>query len=116
MVEDLHWIDPTSDELIGVLIDRLSDLPILVVLTARPEFQSHWEDKDRLRQMTLKPLDRHDTVTMIESICGDEKLPASAVAQIAERTDGLPLFIEDLTRDVLEGSSGRDPDDAATIR
>ena len=105
VVEDLHWIDPTSDELIGVLIDRLSTLPILVVLTARPEFQSHWEDKDRLRQMSLKPLDRPDTITMIESICGDEKLPASAVAQIAERTDGLPLFIEDLTRDVLEGSS-----------
>ncbi|MEO8753361.1 MAG: adenylate/guanylate cyclase domain-containing protein [Casimicrobiaceae bacterium] len=104
VVEDLHWIDPTSDELIGVLIDRLSDLPILVILTARPEFQSHWEDKDRLHQLNLKPLDRNDTVTMINSICGDEKLPASAVAQIAERTDGLPLFIEDLTRDVLEGS------------
>ena len=109
VVEDLHWIDPTSDELIGVLIDRLSTLPILVVLTARPEFQSHWEDKDRLRQMSLKPLDRPDTITMIESICGDEKLPASAVAQIAERTDGLPLFIEDLTHDVLEGSSGAIP-------
>jgi class 3 adenylate cyclase/tetratricopeptide (TPR) repeat protein len=104
VVEDLHWIDPTSDELIGVLIDRLVDLPILVVLTARPEFQSHWEDKPRLRQMALKPLDRDDTVTMIEAICGDEKLPAAAVAQIAERTDGLPLFIEDLTHDVLEGS------------
>lgn len=105
VVEDLHWIDPTSDELIGVLIDRLSDLKILVVLTARPEFQSHWEDKPRLRQMSLKPLDRDDTVAMIEAICGDEKLPAAAVAQIAERTDGLPLFIEDLTHDVLEGSS-----------
>jgi class 3 adenylate cyclase/tetratricopeptide (TPR) repeat protein len=109
VIEDLHWIDPTSDELIGVLIDRLNDLPILVVLTARPEFQSHWEDKPRLRQMALRPLDRNDTVTMIEAICGDEKLPAAAVAQIAERTDGLPLFIEDLTYDVLEGSSGAIP-------
>jgi class 3 adenylate cyclase/tetratricopeptide (TPR) repeat protein len=104
VVEDLQWIDPTSDELIGVLIDRLSDLPILVVLTTRPDFQSHWEDKPRLRQMSLKPLDHDDTVTMIEAICGDERLPASAVAQIAARTDGLPLFIEDLTRNVLEGS------------
>ena len=104
VVEDLQWIDPTSDELIGVLIDRLSDLPILVVLTTRPDFQSHWEDKPRLRQLSLKPLDHDDTVTMIEAICGDERLPASAVAQIAERTDGLPLFIEDLTREVLEGS------------
>jgi class 3 adenylate cyclase/tetratricopeptide (TPR) repeat protein len=104
VVEDLHWIDPTSDELIGILIDRLSDLAILVVLTARPEFQSHWEDKPRLRQMALKPLDHDDTVAMIEAICGKETLPASAVAQIVERTDGLPLFVEDLTRDVLEGS------------
>lgn len=104
VVEDLHWIDPTSDELIGVLIDRLNDLAILVVLTARPEFQSHWEDKPRLRQMSLKPLDHDDTVTMINAICGDGRLPASAVAEIVERTDGLPLFIEDLTRDVLEGS------------
>jgi class 3 adenylate cyclase/tetratricopeptide (TPR) repeat protein len=104
VVEDLHWIDPTSDELIGVLIDRLGDLPILVVLTARPEFQSHWEDKPRLRQMSLKPLDHEDTIAMIDAVCGDAKLPAYAVAEIAERTDGLPLFIEDLTRDVLEGS------------
>jgi predicted ATPase/class 3 adenylate cyclase len=109
VVEDLHWIDPTSDELIGVLIDRLSELPILVVLTARPEFQSHWEDKPRLRQMYLKPLDHGDTVAMIEAVCGDAKLPASTVAEIADRTDGLPLFVEDLTRDVLEGAPGAIP-------
>src|SRR4051794_2202537 len=104
VVEDLHWIDPTSDELIGVLIERLSELSILVVLTARPEFQSHWDGAGRLHHIALRPLTRPDTIAMIDSIAGDGKLPPSAVAEIAERTDGLPLFIEDLTRGVLEGA------------
>lgn len=104
VVEDLHWIDPTSDELIGVLIDHLDRLPILVVLTARPEFQSHWTDKQPLRYLSLAPLDRGDTVAMIHAIGGESPLPERAVLAIAERADGVPLFIEDLTRDVLEGS------------
>jgi len=104
VVEDLHWIDPTSDELIGVLIDHLERLPILVVLTARPEFQSHWADKQRLRHVSLAPLDRDHTVAMIHAIGGESPLPERAVLAIADRADGVPLFVEDLTRDVLEGS------------
>jgi class 3 adenylate cyclase/tetratricopeptide (TPR) repeat protein len=104
VVEDLHWIDPTSDELIGVLLDRLSRLPILALFTARPEFRAHWDDQGRLGRMTLAPLDRDDTITMIGLVCGDRKMPETAITQIAERTDGLPLFIEDLTRDVLESA------------
>ena len=105
VVEDLHWIDPSSDELIGILIDRLRGLPILAVLTARPEFQSHWDGKTQLHHMVLSPLERRDAITMIELVCGDRKMPESTISQIAEKTDGLPLFIEDLTRDVLESAN-----------
>ncbi|MGH9905315.1 MAG: AAA family ATPase, partial [Pyrinomonadaceae bacterium] len=102
VVEDLHWIDPSSDELIGILIDRLKGLPILAILTARPEFQSHWDDRAHLLHMHLSPLERRDSITMIELLCGNRNIPEATISQIADKTDGLPLFIEDLTRDVLE--------------
>jgi class 3 adenylate cyclase/tetratricopeptide (TPR) repeat protein len=102
VVEDLHWIDPSSDELVGILIERLRRLPILAVLTARPEFQSHWDGQVHLHQLVLGPLERSDTITMIGLVCGNREIPRATVDQIADKTDGLPLFIEDLTRDVLE--------------
>ena len=116
VVEDLHWIDPSSDELIGTLIDRLRGLPILAVLTARPEFQSHWDEKTHLHHMVLSPLERRDSITMIELVCGDRKIPESTISQIAEKTDGLPLFIEDLTRDVLESADLREGENGAAKR
>jgi predicted ATPase len=102
VAEDLHWIDPSSDELVGMFIDRLKGLPILAILTARPEFQSHWYDRPHVLHMALSPLERSDSLAMIELLCGDKKIPGSVIGQIADKTDGLPLFIEDLTRDVLE--------------
>lgn len=104
VVEDLHWIDPSSDELIGIFIDRLKGLPILAILTARPEFQSHWDDRAHLLHMPLSPLERRDSITMIELLCGTRNIPESTISQIADKTDGLPLFIEDFTRDVLESA------------
>jgi class 3 adenylate cyclase/tetratricopeptide (TPR) repeat protein len=107
VIEDLHWIDPTSDELIGVLLERLSSMPILLVLTARPEFQAHWQDQRRLAQLQLGPLSRGDATAMIGLVCGARSLPDETVAEIADKTDGMPLFIEDLTRDVLESAGTR---------
>lgn len=107
VVEDLHWIDPSSQELFGMLIDRLKDLPVLTVLTARPEFQSHWSETPHLQRMVLAPLERRDTVAMIEVLCGGMKIPTRTIGQIADRTDGVPLFIEDLTLDVLESADLR---------
>jgi tetratricopeptide (TPR) repeat protein len=107
VIEDLHWIDPTSDELIGVLLQRLSNMPILLVLTARPEFQAHWQDQRRLAQIQLGPLERRDAIAMIGLVCGERSIPDETVAEIADKTDGMPLFIEDLTKDVLESADGR---------
>jgi class 3 adenylate cyclase/tetratricopeptide (TPR) repeat protein len=102
VVEDLHWIDPSSDELIGLLIDRLQALRVLVLLTARPEFQAHWDDKPQLVHLPLTALARDDSIAMIETLCANRDIPAPTVREIAERADGLPLYIEDLTRDMLE--------------
>src|SRR5262245_62381648 len=87
-----------------MLLDRLRVLPLLAIFTARPEFQSHWSDRAHLLQMRLRPLDRKDSIAMIELLCGDRSVPRPTIAQIADRADGLPLFIEDLTKDVLEAA------------
>ena len=102
VVEDLHWIDPSSDELLGMLLDRSKSLPILAIFTARPEFHPHWDDRPHLVHMHLDPLDREDSITMVKLLFGDRGVPELTVAQIADRADGLPLFIEDLAKDVLE--------------
>jgi len=114
VVEDLHWIDPSTDELIGGLIDRLKQLPVLLLLTARPEFQSHWDNKAQLVYMPLVPLERNDSIAMIELLCANKNIPQPTVHQIADKTDGLPLFIEDLTRDMLELAELRRADGAAS--
>jgi class 3 adenylate cyclase/tetratricopeptide (TPR) repeat protein len=107
VVEDLHWIDPSSDELLGMAIDHLKGLPVLAIFTARPEFHPHWEEREQLVHMRLNPLGRSDALTMIGLLCGDRSVPEPTIAQIADRADGLPLFIEDLTRDILEVAEAR---------
>jgi len=117
VVEDLHWIDPSSDELVGILIDRLRTLPVLALFTARTEFQAHWDTNGHLHSIALAPLERSDSISMIGLLCEGKGIPGSMVDQIADRTDGLPLFIEDLTRDVLESACASAADsDAANAR
>jgi class 3 adenylate cyclase/tetratricopeptide (TPR) repeat protein len=116
VVEDLHWIDPSSEELFGLLIDRLRGLPILAVLTARAEFQSHWGETAHLQHMSLSPLERRDSIAMIELLCGGRTIPAATIDQIADKTDGVPLFIEDVTRDVLEATDVQDGGSAGAVR
>jgi class 3 adenylate cyclase/predicted ATPase len=113
VVEDLHWVDPSSDELLGLVVDRLKTLPVLAIFTARPEFHPHWSDGAHFAQMRLSPLDRSDAMTMIESLCAAHGVPERTMEQIADRADGLPLFIEDLARDVLEVADLRQSDGAA---
>lgn len=115
VVEDLHWIDPSSDELIGMVIDQLKRLPILAIVTARPEFQPTWKDRTRLLHMPLKPLEREDAVAMIGMVCGGRSLPRATVDLIADKTDGMPLFIEDLTRDLLELADQRKTESPGTV-
>jgi class 3 adenylate cyclase/predicted ATPase len=100
--EDAHWIDPTSRELLHLTIERISVLPVLVILTFRPEFQPPWTGQPQVTMLALNRLDRRDRTALIEQIAGSKTLPDEVVVQIADRTDGVPLFIEELTKSVLE--------------
>ncbi|HEY2530510.1 MAG TPA: AAA family ATPase [Xanthobacteraceae bacterium] len=100
--EDVHWIDPTSREFLDLLLERIREIPVLLVITHRPEFVSPWAGRPQVSTMTLSGLDRQDTTTLINSIAGGRLLPPQIVKQIGDRTDGVPLFIEELTNNILE--------------
>jgi class 3 adenylate cyclase/predicted ATPase len=100
--EDAHWIDPTSQELLDFIIERVRNLPVLLIVTFRPEFQSVWTGQPQVTMLTLNRLDRHDRSALIAQIAGGTALPDEVVDQIVDRTDGVPLFIEELTKSVLE--------------
>jgi len=100
--EDAHWIDPTSRELLDLTIERVRRLPVLLVVTFRPEFQPPWIGQPQVTMLALNRLDRRERTALVAQIAGSEALPGEVVAQIAERTDGVPLFVEELTKSVLE--------------
>jgi class 3 adenylate cyclase len=100
--EDAHWIDPTSRELLDLTIERARSLPVLLIVTFRSEFQPPWTGQSQVTMLTLNRLDRRDRIALVEQIAGDKALPDELIAQIAERTDGVPLFVEELTKSVLE--------------
>jgi class 3 adenylate cyclase/predicted ATPase len=105
--EDAHWIDPTSRALLEIAIDRLVALPVLGVITYRPDgaFQpAQWMGKPHVSAMHLRPLARTESVALIENIAGRGALAQHLLADIVERTDGVPLFLEELTAAVLEAS------------
>jgi class 3 adenylate cyclase/tetratricopeptide (TPR) repeat protein len=100
--EDAHWIDPTSRELLDLTVDRVRSLPVLLIVTFRPEFQPPWTGQPQVNTLTLNRLDRHDRTALVAQIAGGKALPDAVVAQIVDRTDGVPLFVEELTKSVLE--------------
>jgi DNA-binding winged helix-turn-helix (wHTH) protein/tetratricopeptide (TPR) repeat protein len=100
--EDAHWIDPTSRELLDLTIEQLRSLPVLLILTFRPEFQPPWAGQPQVTVLALNRLDRHDRTALATQIAGGKALPDEVVAQIVNRTDGVPLFIEEFTKSVLE--------------
>ncbi|HUN99854.1 MAG TPA: adenylate/guanylate cyclase domain-containing protein [Bradyrhizobium sp.] len=103
LLEDMHWIDPTSLELLGRLIEDTEHLPVLIVLTFRPEFVAPaWLDRANVTAISLNRFARNQAVTMIEQITAQKALPAEVLNQIVEKTDGVPLFVEELTKSVLE--------------
>ena len=100
--EDLHWIDPSSHELLNRTIEGVANLPVLLVATFRPEFTPPWLGPSQVMTVTLARLDRRNATAMVQSIAGSAALSGDAVAEIVERTDGIPLFVEELTQAVLE--------------
>ena len=100
--EDVHWSDPTTRESLDLLIDRVPTLRVLVILTFRPEFTPPWIGRPHVTMLTLNRLPRRQGAEMIAYVTGGKALPKEIAEQIIDRTDGVPLFIEELTKTVVE--------------
>jgi predicted ATPase len=109
--EDAHWIDPTSRELLDLTVERVRSLPALLIMTFRPDFQPPWIGQPQVTMLALNRLDRRDRTVLVEQIAGGKALPGEVVDQIVERTDGVPLFVEELTKSVLESGLLREEAD-----
>lgn len=104
--EDVHWIDPSSRELLDRVIDRAVGLPMLLLITFRPEFQPPWSGRPHVTVLALGRLDRRQGAMLVQRVAGNKVLPVDTVEQIVTRTDGVPLFVEELTKAVLEAHTG----------
>jgi class 3 adenylate cyclase/predicted ATPase len=100
--EDVHWSDPTSLELLDMTVDRIAHLPMLLIITFRPEFTSPWVGRSHVTLLTLNRLPPRQRAEMIARMSGGKALPKEIADQIIDRTDGVPLFIEELTKSVVE--------------
>jgi class 3 adenylate cyclase/predicted ATPase len=100
--EDAHWIDPTSRELLDLTFDRVSQLPILLIVTFRLEFQHGWSGQPHVTAMALNRLGGRDGTALVERVAGNAGLSREIIAEIVERADGVPLFVEELTKAMLE--------------
>ncbi len=103
--EDAHWTDPTSLEVLGRAVDRIKTLPVLLIVTFRPEFAAPWLGQSHVTSVTLNRLGEREAAAIIARLVGNKALPADVLAEIVERTDGIPLFVEEMTKAVLEAES-----------
>ena len=100
--EDAHWADATSLELLDLAIERVRRLPVLVLLTYRPEFEAPWKGLPHVESIVLGRLDRGEAERLVDRVTGGRSLPVEVLAQIVAKTDGVPLFIEELTKNLME--------------
>ena len=105
ILEDAHWADPTSLEVFGLVVGLVGRRPMLLVVTARPEFQPPWLGQPHVTALSISRLTQRDVEGMINGLVGNKLLPASTRQDIIERTDGIPLFVEEMTKAVLEAGS-----------
>jgi predicted ATPase len=109
--EDLQWIDPTSRVMLDLIIERLALWRVLPVATFRPEFQPPWVGQPQVTMLALNRLDRRDRTALVEQIAGGKSLSDQVINLIADQTDGVPLFVEELTKHVLESGLLREEQD-----
>ena len=100
--EDVHWIDPTSLELLAAVVEHMPQLRALLLVTARPEFTPPWPSYPHVTTIPLTRLGRRDGAALVEQVAGGKSLPQEVMDEILARTDGVPLFIEELTKTLLE--------------
>lgn len=107
LFEDAHWADPTTTELLTLTIDRLERLPILLVITFRPDYQPPWARHSYVTMLTLNRLSQRERERLVTQVTGGIALPPELLDQIVARTDGVPLFLEELTKSLLESDALR---------
>jgi class 3 adenylate cyclase/predicted ATPase len=112
--EDAHWTDPTSLEAFGRTADRIVNLRVLLIVTFRLEFVPPWIGRPHVTALTINRLTKRDIAAMIDRVAGNKPLPASIRQDIIERTDGIPLFVEEMTKAVLEAGSEGEAQRTAT--
>lgn len=115
VVEDAHWIDPTTLELIEFVIDQVAAEPVLILLTARPTFEHGFASHPIVTRLALNRLGHHQIVAIINRLTDGKALPAELVDEIVSKTDGVPLFVEELTKNVLESGMLRESEDAFLV-
>ncbi len=108
VVEDIHWVDPTSQELLELLVPRVRAWPVLLVLTYRLEYIPAWVSEPGVTTITLNRLDRRQGARLVDTVTKGRGLPPEVLDEILARTDGVPLFVEELTRSVLESGQLRE--------
>jgi class 3 adenylate cyclase/predicted ATPase len=114
--EDAHWTDPTSVEAFGRMVDRIKTLRGLLIVTFRPEFNAPWAGRSHVTSVALNRLGGRETAAIIARLVGNKELPSDVMAEIVERTDGIPLFVEEMTKTVLEAEGdGADRRTVATV-
>jgi predicted ATPase len=105
--EDVHWIDPTSRELLDLTLDRVSQLPVLVVITFRPEFDHAWSGQQHVTRLVLDRLGEREGAVLVKRVAGEARLSREIADNIVERADGVPLFVEEITKAVIETGADR---------
>jgi class 3 adenylate cyclase/tetratricopeptide (TPR) repeat protein len=106
-IEDLHWADPSTLELLQLLVEQGATARLLLLLTARPEFHAPWTPRAHHAQITLTRLSARNVRSMVGDVAAQKALPEETIATVLERTGGVPLFVEELTRAVLESGDAR---------
>ncbi len=102
IVEDVHWIDPSTMDLLNLMPERVRGAPVLILLTYRPEFAAPWAGQEHVTPLNLNRLPRRLGLTLVENVTGGKALPEEVLDQILAKTDGVPIFVEELTKNILE--------------
>jgi tetratricopeptide (TPR) repeat protein len=116
VVEDAQWIDPTTEEVLGVLLSNIADKRILAAITYRPDYRPPWSGLANALTLPLGRLSEREVKLMTEKVVGGKPLPEEIVEQIIAKTDGIPLFVEELTKSILESGVILEDDDSFRLK
>jgi DNA-binding winged helix-turn-helix (wHTH) protein/predicted ATPase len=112
--EDVHWMDPTTRELLEMAIERVVQLPVLILVSFRPEFQPPWLGAPHVTLLAMNRLTGRSAAALVRHVAGSNALSEELTAEIVQRTDGIPLFVEELTKAIVEKGDGDVPQSAST--